>query len=309
MASQNPFDDEDLVVHEHDPFADPSIAIALQTPTGELPASSPLLMTPKGDTFTSPPARSVQSGVLDSREAELQRREQELAEREQRLRDEAEAIRNAPGVLRAPNFPFFYPLFYLDINVEIPESERHIVRLLFRSWLATIGTLLWNAIACFLILVSHATGVTTGASDFGVALMYCFTITAASFFLWYRPIYNAYMKERSMYYYFYFIFNGFHIGFQYYMTIGIPASGSAGIINSISMMSDGKVVAAIFGIIAAALWGLGGTFSLYLYRKVHYHYRVQGHTFAEAKGDALQTMASGHFGSGYGRANAANNNA
>ncbi|KAI9594650.1 scamp family-domain-containing protein, partial [Syncephalis fuscata] len=280
-----------------DPFADPSIANALRSTTIELSSTtttsqSQPLMTPTALNFTPSPTKSTQNGTIDSREAELRRREQELAEREHRLREEAEAIRNAPGVLRPPNFPFFYPLIYLDIDVEIPESERSIVRLLFRSWLATVGTLLWNAIACFLILVSHANGVTTGASDFGVAFMYCFTITAASFFLWYRPIYNGYMKERSMYYYIFFIFNGFHIGFQYYMTIGIPSSGSAGIINTISMMSDGKVVASIFGIIASVLWGVGGTFSLYLYRKVHHHYRMQGHTFADAKGDAFQTMAT-----------------
>jgi hypothetical protein len=200
MASRNPFEEDDLIVHDQDPFADPSIAVALQTTAVDVQSSSPLLMTPKDDTFTSVPAKPVQNDALDSREAELRRREQELAERERRLRDEAEAIRNAPGVLRPPNFPFFYPLFYLDIDVEIPESERYTIRMLYRSWLATIGTLVWNAIACFLILVSHATGVTTGASDFGVAFMYCFTITVASFFLWYRPIYNAYMKERSIYY-------------------------------------------------------------------------------------------------------------
>jgi hypothetical protein len=104
----------------------------------------------------------------------------------------------------------------------------------------------------------------------------------------------------------FFIFNGFHIGFQYYMTIGIPASGSAGIINTISMLSDGKVVAGIFGVIASILWCAGGTLSLYLYRKVHYHYRIQGHTFADAKGDAFQTMASSGIRGGYGRPQASN---
>jgi uncharacterized membrane-anchored protein len=90
------------------------------------------------------------------------------------------------------------------------------------------------------------------------------------------------------------------------MTIGIPASGSAGIINTISMLSDGKVVASIFGIIASLLWGAGGTFSIFMYRKVHYHYRVQGHTFEDARGDAFKTMASGHFGGGYNRADTTN---
>jgi hypothetical protein len=94
----------------------------------------------------------------------------------------------------------------------------------------------------------------------------------------------------------FFIFNGFHIGFQYYMAIGIPGSGSAGIINAISMLSDGRLIAGIFGIITAVLWSAGGTYSLYLYRQVHHHYRIQGHTFADAKGDALETMTSSGLG-------------
>jgi len=43
-------------------------------------------------------------------------------------------------------------------------------------------------------------GIPNGAADLGVSLGYCFTITAASFLLWYRPVYNAFMKEMSMYY-------------------------------------------------------------------------------------------------------------
>ncbi|RKP05440.1 scamp family-domain-containing protein, partial [Thamnocephalis sphaerospora] len=292
----NPFDDDDLIVHDADPFADPSIATALQSTSVEMESSTLLSSgtgskstpTPHlGSTPSVPPStgNGAANSTLNAREAELRRREEELAERERRLREEAEAIRTAPGVLRAPNFPPFYPMYYLDIDVEIPEMERPLMRNMFRSWLGTLVILLWNAVACFLILVSHATGVNTGATDFGVAFMYCISITAASFYLWYRPIYNGYMKERSMYYYIFFIFNGFHIGFQYYMTIGIPGSGSAGIINTISMLSDGRVVAGVFGVIASGLWAAGGTFSLYLYRHVHHHYRVQGHTFADAKGD------------------------
>jgi hypothetical protein len=226
---KNPFDDDDLVVHDAaDPFADPSITDALQNSNIELESSALLshqssttttTTTAKQSTVnnayaahtTSKPTKPMtgfgssknggdNDASLSAREAELRRREEELAERERRLREEAEAIRTTPGILRAPNFPPCYPLYYLDIDVEIPEMERPIVRRLYQSWLATVATLFWNAIACFMILVSHATGVTTGATDFGVAFVYCFTMTAASFYLWYRPIYNAYMKERSMYY-------------------------------------------------------------------------------------------------------------
>lgn len=38
-----------------------------------------------------------------------------------------------------------------------------------------------------------------------------------SFLLWYRPAYNAYMKELSVFYYMYFLFAGFHLAFSAYM--------------------------------------------------------------------------------------------
>jgi hypothetical protein len=92
---------------------------------------------------------------------------------------------------------------------------------------------------------------------------------------------------------FYFVFNGFHIAFSYYMALGIPGSGSAGAINSISMLTAGKVLAGVFGLVDAVAWGALATGSLWLYKQVHVHYRVQGHTFEAAKGEALRTVVSG----------------
>ena len=71
------------------------------------------------------------------------------------------------------------------------------MRFIYNLWLALLGTLGLNFLACMLMLIA---GIPNGAADMGVALGYCFTITAASFLLWYRPLYNAFMKEMSMYY-------------------------------------------------------------------------------------------------------------
>jgi len=69
--------------------------------------------------------------------------------------------------------------------------------MLYNIWLALLGTLGLNFLACMLMLIA---GLPNGGADLGVSLGYCFTITASSFLLWYRPIYNAFMKEMSMYY-------------------------------------------------------------------------------------------------------------
>ncbi|KAF8936575.1 hypothetical protein BGZ52_000725, partial [Haplosporangium bisporale] len=84
-----------------------------------------------------------------------------------------------------------------SIPAEIPKAHQATVRFLYNIWLALLGTLALNFLACLLMLI---VGIPNGAADLGVSLGYCFTITAASFLLWYRPVYNAFMKEMSMYY-------------------------------------------------------------------------------------------------------------
>ncbi|KAJ2931884.1 hypothetical protein H1R20_g5215, partial [Candolleomyces eurysporus] len=74
-------------------------------------------------------------------------------------------------------------------------------------------------IACVFILTA---GAGAGGSDLASSIGYLVFITLASFLLWYRPIYNGYMKEQALYYYFYFFFGGFHLLFSLYMIVGIP---------------------------------------------------------------------------------------
>ncbi|KAI9225200.1 MAG: scamp family-domain-containing protein [Piptocephalis tieghemiana] len=316
--SDNPFKD-DHHSGQDDPFADPSITHALTTQAShdggatlhdpEPYSTSKSGSKPGGSQGYSSVSDSVDAVLDGEREAELRRREEELKRREEELSQRQEEMRLHGGG-KPPNFPPFYPFMYHDIDVEIPEASRKVVRYIFWAWIGTLLTMVWNAVSCFLILVSHATGVTTGGSDFGVSFVYIFTISISSFFLWYRPAYNAFMKERSLYYYFYFVFNGFHIAFSYYMLVGIPGSGSAGLINTISMLSDGKVLAGIFGLIDSIFWAAGGTGNLWLYKLVHRHYREEGHTFADAKGDAFQTVVTSSAGrnvmGGYAQSSAGN---
>lgn len=66
----------------------------------------------------------------------------------------------------------------------------------------------------------------------------------------------------------YFIFAGFHLAFSAYMIVGIPSSGSAGLINLISSFGRGSIVAGVFCTIATAGWVLQGLASLWMYKQV-----------------------------------------
>ncbi|KAL0095026.1 scamp family-domain-containing protein [Phycomyces blakesleeanus] len=221
-----------------------------------------------------------------TREEALRKKEAELAEREREL-DERQRQAIRPG---ANNFPPCFPIMYLNIPVEIPIQHQPVVWWLYREWLLFEITLVLNFIACLCVLVSHPESITSAPTSMGVAVTELFTHTAASFFLWYRPVYNAYMKDTSLYYYFFFVFNGFHILYTFYMAIGIPSTGGAGLILLVTLFSDHFITSAIFTLLATICWIVMGFMALFLYKKTYDHYKAAGHTFQEAKQEALVKM-------------------
>ncbi|KAJ1983777.1 hypothetical protein H4R34_001065 [Dimargaris verticillata] len=325
----NPFADDRYEVH--DPFADPTITHALNSTqiaaddgqamgahhtspaTADMGAhashqsgramsrtnSQPMDSVPLGDHLDD--RHSIDVGTHSSRgpqgrtdlsnlEAELRQREERLAQRERELQAQSEEIRKSG---RPPNnFPPCYPLFYLNIDAEIPDIHRNVMRRIWWYWLYLEGNLVFNCITCLIMVISNPEGVSSTAADFGASFGYLFTITLLSFFMWYRPVYNAYMKEKSLYYMFYFVFGGLHIIYTLYMAAGIPYSGSGGLINALSMFSAGKVVAGVFCLLDTVAWIVGGLFALYMYRLVRLHYNSQGHTFEQAKAQAVSSVAT-----------------
>ncbi|CAO3597993.1 unnamed protein product [Absidia cylindrospora] len=249
----------------HDPFMTPSA-----------PSSSSNAGTTTGD--------NDDNIIFQQREETLQKRERELAERERAL--EERQRRGGHGPVRN-NFPPCFPIMYMDITMEIPDEHQWTVWWIYREWLLFEITLVLNFIACLVVLFSHPDSVTSGPTNMGVALTEMFTHTAASFFLWYRPAYNAYMKEVSLYYFFYFIFNGFHILYTFYMAVGIPNTGGAGLILLVTLFSDHYIAAGVFTLLATICWLVMGVMAIYLYKRTYDHYKAAGHTFKEAKQDAM----------------------
>ncbi|KAJ1963659.1 hypothetical protein GGI12_001919 [Dipsacomyces acuminosporus] len=235
--------------------------------------------------------------AADSREEALRRREEALEARERDLNAREANVRSmANGARPALNFPPLYPIMYHDINTEVPVGDRHTVRTIFYIWLALEALLVFNCVACLIVLISHGNDVSNAGASFGSSFIYLFTITAGSFFLWYRPVYNAYMKDSSMFFYLFFIFNGCHVLFDAYMAIGIPGAGSAGIIVMLQCLSSNKKVAAALCGIAFSLWVVHALASLFMYRKVRMHYKARGHTFSEAKQQAYMGFAQSGAG-------------
>jgi hypothetical protein len=166
--------------------------------------------TPKASTAYLPD--SGRHDEMSQRIDDLQRREQELAARESQLNAKAEHIRRH-GRNNWPPGPF--PLLFHDIDMEIPDEHKATVLTLYRIWMLLVIVLVVNLVSAILLLIS---GANNGGADLGAAIMYVPVIGVSlhvslrsastadecvqilSFFTWYRPVYNAYMKESSVFY-------------------------------------------------------------------------------------------------------------
>ncbi|WWC71288.1 uncharacterized protein I206_105241 [Kwoniella pini CBS 10737] len=259
----------------NDPFADSSQHATLDTDPFSDPAKDP---------FTQPNDSSVSFGgqggttnaygdyggyggssaAADPRAAELSRREAELARREQDL-----ARREQESGTYRNNWPPFYPFVHYDPEIIEDSTKRQTIKLIGYQWYALAATLVINMLGCIFLLLA---GASEGGADLASSISYVVVIGLASFILWFRPIYLGYCrtegKTMAIFFYIYFLFGGFHLLYSIYMLVGIPSTGSAGLINTIGMFTQGHILAAVFGTISVVGWAfqvLGGGF---LYKRV-----------------------------------------
>ncbi|OBZ75996.1 Secretory carrier-associated membrane protein 2 [Grifola frondosa] len=210
--------------------------------------------------------------ALRQRERDLERREQELAQKAEHIRRHG---RN--------NWPPFYPLIFHSIPDEIPAASQPLINRLYQLWLVLVGTLLINMIACICILAS---GASSGGSDLGSSIGYLIVIP---------PCLSSMVSEQALYYYLYFVFCGFHLLFSIYMIIGIPSTGSAGLIQTIRMFAKPSLAAAIIGTIATVGWVIQGLGNAFYYRQIWAHNKAAGHSVEKAKTELATHGAKAYF--------------
>lgn len=169
----------------------------------------------------------------------------------------------------------------LSSRDDIEASHRALVRQLYGAWWLTIASLTMNLVGTLCILIAGING-----QDFGIAVMYFFVITVLSFFLWYRPVYTAFRRDSSFYFWLYFFFGGWHVLFCLYMWLGFETTGGAGIINAVLLFNNDKQAEGIVCIVSMLFWFATAVMNAILFYKVYRHYRSKGHSFQEARNQA-----------------------
>jgi len=242
---------------------------------------------PFSSSLTSPAPSSPENEEISQKEAELQRKEEEL----KRKQKELERQEKGKGGAQKPNWPICFPFLFHSIKDEIPEEHQRFMRGMYFSWLATVVCLFFNCIGCLTILTAGL-----GGKDFGFSIMYFFVITPLSFFLWYRPVYNAYMKDTSFYFSIFLVFNACHLLFELYIIMGAPDTGSCGIINMSDLYGKKKIAEAAICNVVVVMWLILFGAQAYFYWVVYRTYRSRGHTFKEAGNQAVSSAAKSDTG-------------
>lgn len=204
-----------------------------------------------------------------------------------------EEMRNTPYYPKRNNWPplpdkcCFQPCFYQDIEVEIHTDFQKIVKQLYRLWIFHGCVLLLNIIGGFVLMLCSE-----GFSAFGLAILYFILFTPFSFLCWFRPAYRAFKNDSSfnfMVFFFVFFFQLIVTGIQ---AIGIPGSGTCGLIVAISMFNStakGVFVGLLLLLIAIGFI-LAAVGDLLLLTKIHRIYRTSDASVSKAQQEFATTF-------------------
>nr|CAD7400397.1 unnamed protein product [Timema cristinae] len=252
------------------------------------PSAQPAIMQP---TQEIPPPVYAKSGQQQAQTqqistAEFQRRQEELEKKAQELARREEELRNAPYNARRNNWPplpekcCFQPCFYQDINVDIPLEFQRIVRMLYYLWMFHGCVMILNILGGMALMI-HQGDFTT----FGLAILYLILFTPFSFLCWYRPAYKAFRSDSSFNFMVFFFVFFFQFMVTVIQTIGIPGSGTCGILTAIKCFDStvGGATVGVITLIIALCFGSAASMDLLLISKIHRIYRSTGASFAKAQ--------------------------
>lgn len=229
---------------------------------------------------TQPQTRPlVSTAELQRKQEELQRKEEELVRREEEMRQNTYNARhnNWPPL---PKGCCFQPCFYQDIQVDIPLEFQKIVRHLYYLWIFHTLVMLLNIFGG--IIIGDLTII-------GMGIFYALLFTPSSYLCWFRPVYKAFRSDSSFnFMVFFFIFF-----FQFIVTIiqaiGLPSSGTIGIITAINKFKESNsatgILTATFELLIAVGFSCAAAADLSFISKIHHIYHTSGASLAKAQAE------------------------
>ncbi|TPX67052.1 hypothetical protein SpCBS45565_g04006 [Spizellomyces sp. 'palustris'] len=274
MATINPFTVDE---ERENPFEAPEERPSANNPWGTAPSSSH-----SRQASSNPYAgKSIRELDLEKREAEVRLKEAQIAEREKQL-----------NAFQIPNWPKFRPMIYHDIEKDIPEGGRWLVKRVYWAWYLAVLVYFVNAIAAFSLLVTKGEA---GGATFGLALIIFLIGTPVSFVFWYRPLYNGVKQDSSISFFFFYFNYGFHLGVAALFAVGIPGWGGCGVILALSQLGK-NVPSGVLCAISAGLFIFECVYGLWQIKNATVYFRSKGMSAQQARNQAVAGFAGSKVG-------------
>jgi hypothetical protein len=221
---------------------------------------------------------------LDKREAELNRREAEL----KRLETE---LRNSGVTLKRKNWPKFCSIVHHDINADIPENLRWTIRSAYYAYVGLVCCLVWNFIGC-----CGAWIVKGSIAAFLWGSLYVVGGVPGAWFLWYRRLYRASIKDSAFGYGLFFLFfASAHLIFTAWSAVAPPIINSwshVGFWVGAQEVQGESGALAVLYYIGGGFWSIEFLWSFWTLKKVYWAFRGAGHSANSVRNDAARTAVA-----------------
>ncbi|XP_070807375.1 secretory carrier-associated membrane protein 3 [Pituophis catenifer annectens] len=278
----NPFDSSGLPPPYQPPASASTIPSVPVAPVSEVPKRNNNAEPRNYGSYGTQDAATAAKADLLKRQEELNRKAEELDRRERELQNAA----LSSGAAKPNNWPPLpsvcpvKPCFYQDISVEIPVEFQKTVSIMYYLWMASTIALFINFLASLIWFCVDS----TGASGFGLSILWALIFTPCSFVCWYRPMYKAFRSDSSFnFFVFFFIFFAQNVMYVL-QAVGIPGWGFSGWIISFVALK-GHPGVGIFMILVAVLFSVVAGLGIIMLKRIHSLYRRTGASFQKAQAE------------------------
>ena len=148
--------------------------------------------------------------------------------------------------LKNPNFPFFFPLIYHNINLEIKEKYSSIVRICYYSDLSIFWNLFFSFITTLFSFQINQNYISI-IQEIILSLFFLIILPSLIFYIQYYPVYCSFKDElpfKGL-----FIIQIYIIFIYLFILIGFCGTGIIGILSTIRSLKYGKFINQFLSII------------------------------------------------------------
>ncbi|KNC52551.1 secretory carrier-associated membrane protein 3 [Thecamonas trahens ATCC 50062] len=165
------------------------------------------------------------------------------------------------------------------------------VRMTYIGWYILVLCYVMNWISLIAVMISNFDGAGNTAMSFGLACIMMIIGIPISFAGWYRPLYNgARTGKSSLFVWFFFAFS-VHILLCCFWALGIPSTGSAGLIIALTAYGKDDPTSGTLCLFTGFAWGICAVWSLLRIYRAHQYYLSRSMSASSAKHEVATAAA------------------